>query len=87
MGSLSKLAPECAICSRREKCNHKRMAAEAYIEQPLMQSGAVGAAQPLFVGKIGQVGIIGDGEPLLRTIADSLKEEELPIKRFMNYGA
>ena len=74
MGSLSKLAPECAICSRRERCNHKRMVAEAYIEQPLMKSGAVGAAQP----------VMRDGAS--EEIAKALREA-LSVNGFMNYGA
>ena len=86
MGNLSKLAPECAKCSRRDVCTRKRMVKVAYVEQPLMQEGAVGVAQPLLVGKIGQHYSMGNQEKMLQSIKDALKKE-LYAKQFMNYGA
>ncbi len=34
MGSISKMAEKCQKCPDRDKCNHKRMEACAYIEMP-----------------------------------------------------
>lgn len=89
MGSLSKIAPECAKCFKRDTCIRKRMITVDYLEQPSMREGSMDVAQPVFQpalrDKLEDGLHIGVREKTLRRIKEAV--EESLSNRFIDYGA
>ena len=78
MGSLSKIAPQCAKCSMRNDCTRKRMVMEAYIEEQTMNGAMVSAAQPLLQPLINEEKMLTGIE---KAVIDTMQN------RFISYGA
>lgn len=85
MDGLSKIAPECAKCSKRDTCVRKRMIKIGYLEQPSMREGSTYADQPVLRDKFEDSLHIGAQEKILRGIKEAV--EESFSNRFINYGA
>lgn len=76
MGSLSKIAPECAKCFK---------ITVDYLEQPSMREGSMDVAQPALRDKLEDGLHIGVREKTLRRIKEAV--EESLSNRFIDYGA
>ena len=82
---LSKLSEKCRKCPKRDKCNHKKMEAMAYL-RPCGKTAGEKASQPI-VRETMQINVGGILQTVYKDDIAKAIERELFKDRFIHFGA
>lgn len=91
MGAISQMSEKCQKCPDRDKCNHKRMEACAYYDEPqIAVSAGVGAGVSAAAPALRETMQINIGGVMTTVYKDEIEKEIYKALRkpfALNYGA